>query len=108
MSWPKLWSQDGSPGCLLRPHPSQSPSQVALPPQGRWPGPPPDQAGGGDCLALLHRLNRTVLVGSVFVQQTLIAHLLVFRAWCSEVTKGQVGLEIFRVPSICAATGGQV
>lgn len=41
------------------------------------------------------------------VQQTFIAHLFVFRAWCSEVTQGQVDLEIPRVPSVCATIGGE-
>lgn len=83
----KFWSQDRTPGCLLE-RPPLPPSHILLPlvalsPRGRWTGLPLDQVGGGDGLALLHRHNRTVLVGLVFTQQTFIAHLGVCMALCS-------------------------
>lgn len=105
----KLWSPDGTPGCLLQlpvpptvPH-LLLPSQAALSPQSRWTGFSPDQAGVETALPCF-RQSRTAWVGLVFIQQTFSALLgvcgLVLNTEDTEVTKGQVGLEMCKVESL--------
>lgn len=51
----KVKEPGGATGCLLQPLPEPLPGGSVS------PGPPPDHVGGGGCLSLLHRLNRTTV-----------------------------------------------